>query len=197
MKTLIASGASRASKRLTYEAYMAEETDYRRYDIEDGEKILMPGATKMHQDTLGNIYVAFREVVIRTKIGTATLAPRDVLISHSPLRTRQPGVMFMSSQRIALNPVADDPAPASPAPELVVEIISGSETARRFNGKVKDYCKVDVKECWKVMPKTQTVEVLQLSPSGSQSVQTCGMGETVQSVTFNDLRVAVDDIFAK
>ena len=183
------------SKLLTYEAYMAEETDYRRYDIIDGEKEYMT-PTDEHQTILLNLAILFRAYQQASQKGKVTVAPRDVSITRRPLRTRQPDVYFMSSQRRALNPAPNDPAPASPAPELVVEIISDSETARCFNAKINDYCTVDVLECWKIMPDAQTVEVLRLSRSGSTSVQVYGMGKTVQSITFSDLTVAVDDIFA-
>jgi len=194
MSTAIAPAAP--PKLLTYEAYMAEETDYRRYDILDGEKILMPGATDNHQDIAFNIGTIFREFGVRTQKGKMKMAPRDVQISRVPLRTRQPDVFFISNERRALNPAPNDPAPMTAAPELVVEIISNSETARRFNDKVRDYCKVEVKECWKILPDTQTVEVLRLSRSGAESVRVYGMSETVQSLTFPDLTVAVEAIFA-
>jgi Uma2 family endonuclease len=194
MSTAIAPPAP--PKLLTYEAYMAEETDYRRYDIVDGVKIVMPGATDNHQDIQLNIAVLFRAFEHQHRLGKARTAPRDVQISRVPLRTRQPDVFFVSNNRIALNPSPLDPTPMTAAPELVVEVISSSETASRFNDKIRDYCTVDVEECWKVMSDTQTVEVLRLSRSGATPVQTYGMGEIVQSITFNDLTVAVDDIFA-
>ncbi len=193
MSTAIAPSAP--PKLLTYEAYMAEETDYRRYDIIDGEQIYMT-PTDQHQDIVANVAFLFREFGTRTGIGKMTLAPRDVLISRSPLRTRQPDVFFISSERRARNPAPLDPAPLTAAPELVVEIISGSETKRRFNGKINDYCKVEVQECWKIMPDTQTVEVLRLSRSGAEPVRTYSMGETVQSLTFPNLTAAVESIFA-
>jgi len=143
------------------------------------------------------VIILFRTYQQASGKGIVITAPRDVLITRRPLRTRQSDVFFMSSSRLALNPAADDPAPAAPAPELVVEIISGSETARRFNAKVKDYCKVEVKECWKILPEMQTVEILRLSQSGAESVQIYSRGETVQSLTFPDLTVAVEAIFAR
>ena len=183
-------------KRLTYEAYMAEETDNRRYDIVDGEKKYMSGVTDNHQDIAFNVGLAFREYGTRSGTGKMKVSPRDVLITRVPLRTRHPDVFFISNERHALNPAPNDPAPLIAAPELVVEIISDSETASRFNAKIDDYCKVDVRECWKVQGETQTVEVLRLSRSGAELVRVYGRGETVQSLTFPDLTVAVEAIFA-
>ncbi len=182
-------------KLLTYEAYMAEEVSNLRVDIVDGEKIFMT-PTVEHQIILLNLAIIFRTYQKTTGKGIGLLAPCDVLISRTPLRTRQPDVFFISKERHALNPAQHEVGPLTAAPELVVEIISGSETARRFNGKINDYCKVEVLECWKVMPETQTVEVLRLSRNGAEPIQTYSMGETVQSLAFPDLTAAVEAIFA-
>lgn len=176
---------------------MAEEENNRRYDIIDGERIYMAGATDDHQDYEGNIFVVFREFGRSTGAGKARMAPRDILIRRSPLRTRQPDVYFISAERIALNPASNDPAPLTAAPELVVEIISDSETKKRFGGKIADYCAVGVEECWKVWQDTRTVEVLRLSASGYETVRVYGAGEVVESFVFPGLSVAVDAIFAE
>ena len=186
-----------AAKTLTYEAHMAEEENNRRYDIIDGERIYMAGATDEHQDYAFNIALPFREFGRRTGAGKGRMAPRDILIRRSPLRTRQPDVYFISAERIALHPAPNDPAPLTAAPELVVEIISDSETKKRFEAKIPDYCAVGVEECWKVMRSTKTVDVLRLSASGSEAVRVYGAGETVESIAFPGLTVAVDAIFAE
>jgi len=189
------STATAPPKLLTYEAYIAEEISNLRVDIVDGEKIFMT-PTVEHQIILLNLAIIFRTNQKTTGKGIGLLAPCDVLISRAPLRTRQPDVLFISTERNALNPAPHVVGPLTAAPELVVEIISGSETARRFNAKVNDYCKVDVQECWKVMPETQTVEVLRLSRNGAEPIRTYSMGETVQSIAFPDLTVAVEVLFA-
>ena len=182
-------------KLLTYETYMAEEISNLRCDIVDGEKIPMT-PTVQHQDIAYSIATLFHAFGKRNGEGRMIIAPCDVLISRVPLRTRQPDVMFISNERMALNPAVTDPAPLTAAPELVVEIISSSETARRFNDKIKDYCAVEVKECWKIEGEAQTVEVLRLSRNGAESVRVYSRGETVQSLTFPDLTASVEAILA-
>ena len=178
-----------AAKLLTYEAYMAEDEMNLRYDIIDGERIYIAGTTDDHQDYAFNIAVPFREFGKRTGAGKGRMAPRDILIRRSPLRTRQPDVYFISAERIALNPAPNDPAPLTAAPELVVEIISDSETKKRFGAKIADYCVIGVEECWKVRQDTRTVEVLRLSASGYESVRIYGAGETVESIAFRVYRL--------
>ena len=44
-------------------------------------------------------------------------------------------------------------------------------------------------------PIAETVEVLRLTPAGPVRVALYGAGETLQSLTFPDMTVALDDIF--
>lgn len=184
------------AKLLTYEAYMAEEENNLRYDIIDGERIFMPGATDEHQDVVFNIAAPFNRYATETRRGRMRQAPRDVLITRIPLHTRQPDVYFISAERNAQNPTRRDPAPLDLAPELIVEVVSDSERDRILYAKIADYCAVGVREGWVVRPVPQTVEVLRLSVDGYESVRIYGAGETVQSITFPDLFVAVDAVFA-
>jgi Uma2 family endonuclease len=179
---------------LTYDDYMSEGEINLRYDIIDGERLYMTSPTDWHQDILGNIYEMLRAYQRQHHTGRATQAPRDILIARDPLRTRQPDVLFISRQRYGDRKLSD-PSPLSPAPELVVEILSPSESRNARAAKIADYCKVDVRECWMISPKAQTVEVLRLSPTGSETVDIYGRNKTVTSITFPDLSIAVADVF--
>jgi Uma2 family endonuclease len=103
----------------------------------------------------------------------------------------------MSTQRLAANPPPDDPAPLSPAPELVVEILSPSDSVTVLANKLADYVKVDVRECWVVHPVAKTVEVVALSEEGNDVVGSYTEGQTAVSAVFPGLQVAVSAIFAE
>lgn len=180
---------------LTYEAYIAEPTEKRRCEIIDGVRKLMASPTPKHQIEQLKIAMQFYAYQERTKKAHVLAAPSDVLIRHSPLRTRQPDVYLMSNLRWSLNPPIDSAAPREPAPELVVEILSPSDRPSVLNDKIADYCAIDVKECWVVSTKDKTVEVLELTRNGSNSVAVYGTGQSVVSLEFPDLSVPVDAIF--
>ncbi|MBV9850442.1 MAG: Uma2 family endonuclease [Armatimonadetes bacterium] len=182
------------TKLLTYADYMAEGEINRRYDIIDGERIFMPQPTDGHQELALNIAELLRAYQRKTKAGRAMIAPCDVLITRDPFRTRQPDVLFVSNERYR-GRTPQDASPWSPAPELVAEILSPSERRGIRLSKIADYCAVDVKECWLVSPQAQTVEVLRLTPGGPERAALHGAGETLQSLTFEDLTLALDDIF--
>jgi Uma2 family endonuclease len=183
-----------ASPLLTYEDYMCGREEMRRYDILDGVKVYMPNPTINHQRTLRRVASVLERYEETSRRGVAIVAPCDVLMRRNPLRIRQPDVLFISSERLG-NRSLDDPAPLSPAPELVVEILSPSDTIRVLEGKLADYVIVDVKECWVVRRGERTVEVLRLAKEGIDSVAVYAEGETVQSLAFPDLMLDVSEIF--
>jgi Uma2 family endonuclease len=184
-----------ATDRLTYEQYMAEPEIRRRYDILDGVRIFMTNPTIRHQKIQGNVYRGIYAWQQISQAGEVVQAPCDVLIRRNPLRTRQPDVLFISQERLG-NRDLDDPSPLDPAPELVVEILSPSDTRSVLDDKLADYAKVAVQECWIVHRRSPSVEVLRLTPEGWASEASYTMGEIVQSITFPTLTLAVTDVFA-
>ena len=188
------------TRPLTYDEYLAEETIRARYDVLDGIRHFMPSPTERHQDIVMNLAEQFRRFQRAFPVGKTSLAPRDVLVTRKPLRVRQPDVMFISSERLARNGASDAPGGYDPAPELIVEIISPSDTPAVLAAKIADYCRVNVRECWIVRPQTGTtgtVEVMRLFVDGAtETAAVYGAGETVRSEAFPGLSVAVADIFA-
>ncbi len=182
---------------LTYNDYMAEPEVQGRYSIINGVRIFMPGATWDHNEIGLNLAGLFRAYAQAGGIGKVNIAPFDVLIRRSPkMQVRQPNVLFISSARLAQAGGRPARGPLEAAPELVVEIISDSETQRILGDKIADYVTIGVRECWVVRPEGGTVEVLALSPGGASSVAVYGPGETVRSAVFAGLAVSVADVFA-
>jgi Uma2 family endonuclease len=184
-----------AAEPLTYEQYMVEPEIRKRYDIIDGIRIFMANPSVLHQQMLGNLYVGLRAWQQSSRVGRVILAPCDVLIRRSPFRTRQPDLLVISQDSFGDRRL-DDPSPLQPAPELVIEILSPSNIGRALDDKLADYVQVGVLECWVVNHSSQTVEVIRLTPRGTETVATYGRWETVQSITFSDLTMAVDEVFA-
>ena len=185
------------TNELTYEDYMAEPTVYGRYDIVNGVRILMPGATWDHNEITLNLGELLRGFTRASKIGKANIAPFDVLIQRFPkMQVRQPDLLFISHARLTQTGGRPAKGPLEIGPELVVEIVSNSETQRILSDKIADYITIGVDECWVVRPDAGTVEVLTLTPDGAQSVAVYGEGQKVQSVIFAGLTVSVADIFA-
>jgi Uma2 family endonuclease len=184
-----------ASALLTYAQYMAEETIHRRYDILDGARIYMPGPTWRHQRIQFHITRILHAYEEASQIGLVLPAPFDVLIQRDPLRTRQPDVLFVTHTQLARGGGIPAKGPIEVAPELVVEILSDSETERLVEEKIADYIAIGVREVWLVRPEPRTVEVLPLTSNGPVSVATYTETQPLPSVTFSDLKIVVADCF--
>lgn len=192
------------TRPMTYEEYLASPEEMARYDILDGWKVYrlygdkhLPNPTVEHQDIALNTAESFRAYQrAGSGRGRVILAPCDVLITRRPLRKRQPDVLFISPERFG-DRRRNDPAPLSPAPELVVEIVSPSDKPSVLAAKLADYRSVDVREVWVVRAEAQSVEVVRLTLEEIATAATYERGQSVVSLTFPDLLVPVDDIFAE
>ncbi len=187
------------TRPMTYEEYLASPEEMARYDILDGWKVyrlygdnLVPSPTRRHQRILGRLLRYLQDYEAQTNRGEAIAAPCDVEITYQPLRCRQPDLLFISQERLEQNAPSDEYDPLAPAPELIVEIVSASDTASVLGAKMSDYQSVQVQEVWIVRPDAQTVEVLALA-DGSGNI--FGNGMTAASVIFDGLTVSVDTIF--
>ena len=185
-----------APKILTYEDYLREGEINQRYDIIDGVRIYsMASPSIPHQEYAINILELLRTYQRQTRRGRTLNAPLDILISRFPLRTRQPDVLFISVERLHEAGGNHADVPLTVGPEIVVEVLSGSDTRRVRNEKITDYCSIGINECWLVSPEAETVEVLRLTSEGPVREALYGIGQTLQSLTFPDLTIALDDIF--
>jgi len=192
------------TRPMTYEEYISGPEEMARYDIIDGWKVYrlygdkqLPNPTREHQRIQGNLYLALREFAATSRQGQAIMSPCDVLITLRPWHSRQPDVLFISSERLAQNPPPDEPDPLSPAPELVVEIVSPSDTSSVLAAKIADYRAVNVREVWIVRSGDQTVEVMRLSAEQTEATDVYSPGDVAVSQVFPGLAVPVGSIFSQ
>ena len=190
------------TRPMTYEEYIRSPEERARYDILEGYKVYrrygkeeMAAPTRQHQRLVRRIARLLEDFAAVDNLGECFVAPCDVLIRHIPLKARQPDVLLISRARLEQNPPDDSAAPLDPAPELVVEIISPSERPGQRTAKLADYRSVDVKEVWQVFADAKTIEVVALTEDAIETVGTYKSGESVVSVAFPDLTVAVDALF--
>ncbi|WP_309708369.1 Uma2 family endonuclease [Armatimonas sp.] len=192
------------TRPMTYEEYVRSPEERARYDILEGYKVYrrygkeeMAAPTRQHQRLVRRIARLLEDFAAVGNLGECFVAPCDVLIRHIPLKARQPDVLLISRERLDQNPPDDSATPLDPAPELVVEIISPSERPGQRTAKLADYRSVDVKEVWQVFAEAKTIEVVALTEDAIEVVGTYKSGASVVSVTFPDLTVAVDALFAE
>ena len=185
------------AKKLTYDAYLALPEIKQRYEIVDGVLIMPPAPTPDHQWIMMEIAVRLRSFVSERAVGVVLAAPVDLLIQREPLRTRQPDIMYLSAERTGIKgrdelrglQFLEIP------PDLVVEVLSPSNTRRDIEDTLADYRMIGVRECWLVSPEAETIEVLSLSAEDAATEAIFGVDSSLSSEVLSGFSLDVGEIF--
>src|SRR5919108_509547 len=178
-------------KQLTYDVYLAMPEMKQRYSIVDGELIMDGAPTPDHQTVVLELSLKLAPFVREHRLGRVFVAPLDIVIRRDPLRTRQPDLMFISNARrniIGMQVIEG-------GPDLVVEILSPSNTHQELHEKLHDYQTIGVREAWVISPQACTVEVLKLSPESIERFGLYGLGDLLASHVLPELHLTVNEIF--
>src|SRR5258706_1489258 len=163
--------------RLTYEAYLELPDIKRRYDIVDGVlEYMSPSPDYSHQKTSRSLFLALNAFVTKKRLGEIIYAPLDVIVSRTPLRTRQPDLMFVSKhQRGIIRAQIEGP------PDIVIEILSAANTPKKLQAKLEDYARLGIPEVWVAAPIAKTLEVSRLAKGKYRSAGICSAGSPVNT----------------
>ncbi len=156
-------------------------------ELINGELFISPAPTPPHQITLSNL----NDIVKAEgkKVGGLVLfAPVDVIIDQKNIF--QPDLIFLSkeSSEFLTKRGIEEP------PDLVVEIISPSNSYTDRYEKKDVYQKFGVKEYWILDPANQTLEIYFSDSWTKPQLYLAGDGE-VQSSVLENLKFNFDSIF--
>ncbi|MER3403316.1 MAG: hypothetical protein C4336_05345 [Armatimonadota bacterium] len=146
------------TQRLSWEEYLL--LDKERYEIIDGEVHEMATPTLKHQLLVTRLNRTVGNFTAQNRLGEMFTAPYDVVIQRSPLRTRQPDLFFFSRQQLLQAPHLLSESRTEIAPELVIEVLSPSDSVSVWRDKLHDYHRVGVQEVWAVDLENEEIEVL-------------------------------------
>ena len=146
-------------KRYTYDEYLNLPDDGKRYEVIDGELVMVADPYTIHQTVSGNLEYELRTFIKKHKLGKIFDAPTDVVLNE--YNVVQPDILFIARDRLDIITEKN----ISGAPDLIVEILSPSTAYYALLEKKELYEKFGVKEYWIVDPKKQRVEVFQNSLS--------------------------------
>jgi Uma2 family endonuclease len=147
--------AEQKPKRWTYEEY-ARLDDEQRYEIIDGELLMVPGPELPHQDWLGDLYRRLDAHVRQRQLGKVYFAPVDVILDTE--NVIQPDLLFITRANLSILRTRG----VFGAPDLVMELISPSSVRRDRYVKRALYARFGVKEFWLVDPANRALEVWKL-----------------------------------
>jgi Uma2 family endonuclease len=186
------------TKRLTFEEYLAYDdgTD-KRYELVDGELILMSLGSGQHGGVTEFINVCFREEILRLKLDWTS--KQMVVGVRSPRAgrwdtSRIPDVVVLSLPQwrelrnreavIELN---------EPPPLLVVEVVSESTKTVDYRAKRVEYNILNIPEYWIVDLLSNKVTVFTLIEELYEPAEFVG-SEQIQSQIFPELKLTVEQV---
>jgi len=184
--------ATKSPIPFTYSDYKSLPESRDRYELMDGELIMVPAPTTTHQLVVQNIAFLLVQHVRATASGRVLHAPVDVVLGEGRRRdVVQPDVVFVSTARAG---IVTEPEIAG-APDLVVEVLSPGTEERDRGYKRTRYERSGVREYWIVDLKQRSIEVLSLGPSGFEAPVRYGPGDELASTVVPGLRVPVAEVF--
>ena len=175
--------------KLTYEDYRNTPDD-ERYELINGELIMSPSPRWAHQEADMEIGSILHTFVKRHNLGVVCSAPFDVVLSDTDVV--QPDLLFVSRERLHI--ITENNIQG--APDLAVEILSPSTSARDRGYKRDLYAKHGVKEYWQVDTDAKRITVLSLNAAGDYDVVAVyGVGQTLTSPLLPGFALNLDEIF--
>ena len=179
--------------RYTYADYKEWELGVgERYEIIYGEAFAMSGPNTKHQtiltELLGQLYNFFRG-----KPCKVFPSPYDVRLFYeedeSDDTVVQPDIMVICDRNII------GPEGCRGAPDLVIEILSPSNTAIEMERKFALYREAGVREYWIVDPENNRIKVCCFK-DGAILTNTYEAADTVTVDIFPDLKIELEQVFA-
>lgn len=189
--------SSIGAKRLTFEKWLALPETKQRYEIVDGVMLMAPAPTPTHQWVMQKILMKLTSFVEEQDLGVVLSAPVDLMIQRAPLWTRQPDVLYLNAERTGIRGPAELRGLQflETTPDLVVEVLSPSNSRRDIEERLADYRRIGVLECWLASPEAETIEVLHLSPGETSTEAIFGIDDTLSSEVLSDFTLTTRDIF--
>ena len=145
------------TKLITAEDLFLMEEDEGRFELIEGELRDMPPTGEEHGE-ISALLTSFLVIHARQhELGTVYAAETGFFMARNPDVVLAPDVAFVSAGRLAED--RDRRKYVDIAPDLVVEVISPSESAGDVSNKVQRYLNAGVRLVWVVHPQTRTVDV--------------------------------------
>ena len=185
------------TKRLDWEAYLHWQDDLTHYEIIDGAVHPLATPTLRRQLVQAQLMDCIRGYLTQNRLGVLLAAPFDFVVRREPLRTRQPDLFFLSSAREAEWRDRVNETRFEIAPDLVIELLSPSDTYQRWKEKLQDYHHLGVREVWAVDVEAGEIEVLVREEGGYRSLGWFSGTQPVPTQVLTGLTLTPAEVFEK
>jgi len=178
-----------AKAALTYADYAALPNDGNRYEILDGELFVTPSPASRHQIVLANLVSVLSPYVRQRGTGMVLFAPLDVIFADTSIAV--PDLIYLDNERRSLLSNRGMEGP----PTLVVEILSPSTARTDRRRKFALYARFGVDFYWIIDPIERTLEAFRREATGYVLTRRAISGEACRLSPFDDLDLAIDDLW--
>ena len=178
------------ASRVSYADLAQWPDDGRRYELYDGEVVVVPAPSLRHQRVVSSLGDTLRAFARRSG-GEAHAAPLDVVASLFDV-VQPDAVYFGPETRRLLK--ADEPNRVPP--DLAIEVLSPSTELIDRGRKMQLLARFGVPEYWLVDPYERTVEVFRLADGAYRLAQRASEGDVVRAATLAGLQFPCAQIFA-
>ncbi|MDX1522979.1 MAG: Uma2 family endonuclease [Anaerolineae bacterium] len=172
----------------TYADYRDLPDDGYIYEVIDGELYMTPAPNIGHQQISRNLEYLIWQFVKTQNLGEVLYAPCDVVLpGGTPV---QPDILFVKQARLTI--ITEQAVEG--APDLIIEILSPSNSNFDRVDKYALYERAGVPEFWIVDPDKKTIEVFALQEGNFTQIDAAQAGGSVASKMLPGFSVAVDEV---
>ena len=176
------------TRPLTYEDLCRKREDGNRYELIDGEFVLVAAPSPKHQWSSHWLTIALHRAVVEPGLGFVLAAPVDVHLGGSYV---QPDLLVILHERAGII----GPTLIDGAPDLIVEIASASSRRIDRTRKLALYARSGVREYWLVDLQARTVTI-HAEPTGERFARVERADRRAQSIILPGLTIDLDVVFS-
>lgn len=175
--------------KFSYKDYKSlPESETKRYELLEGELIMVPSPSERHQSISRNLEFILYQFIRDNNLGTLYYAPFDVILGEDVV---QPDIIYISKERLSI--IAEGEIRG--APDLVIEILSPATAERDRTYKRTLYARHGVREYWLVAPDERSIEVMKLGEAGFEPVHSYRKEEILTSPLLEGLHLNLEEVF--
>ena len=178
------------AKKLTWDDIKHWPEYHGRTELVDGKLVMSPVPSSRHQRICTKLGIRIGSFVYHHDLGEFFSSPLHIVLDEGV--DYEPDVCFISKSRLKAHSL--DVAFHGP-PDLIIEVISGSNRKHDTVTKFRHYEKYGVREYWLVDQKTERFEVWCLEGARYVSRRSFGRGQPVVTRVLKGLRLDPAQVF--
>jgi len=169
-----------------FDNYPFEED--KRYELDEGELIVMIKPAYRHNRVLARLYLALGKYLEQHPIGEALISENLYALSAKTRRSPDVGIILGDRQQ-----ELQDATVIHIMPDIAVEVLSPSERPGMIRRKLGQCFDAGVKEVWLVNPKSQEVEIWSATNEPPRKLTA---GGNLTSTLLPDFALPLAELFA-